>query len=49
VSPSRGTPRWSLRIAPDLKRKLKAKAAREGRTMTEVVVGWMEEYAEGEE
>jgi predicted DNA-binding protein len=44
VSPSRGTPRWSLRLPPDLKRRVQAKAARTGTTMTAVVVAALEAY-----
>jgi predicted DNA-binding protein len=49
VSPSKGTPITSVRIPTPLRRRLEAKAARTGTTLTAVIVAALEEYVEGED
>ena len=44
----RGTPTTTTRIPPDLKARAQARAAREGTTLTAVIVAALVKYVEGE-
>lgn len=48
MTPTKGTPTWTFRLDPDLKRRAQVKAAREGTTVTAVVVAALENYVKGE-
>lgn len=48
MNPQPGTPLSNFRIPLDLKAKAKARAAREGTTLTAIIVTALEEYVKGE-
>lgn len=48
MTPSPGTPRRTFRVSDALYARAATKAAREGTTLTAVIVAALEEYVEGE-